>query len=158
MDSNEIKKLNSYLKTPFFAFATEEEGFPILKNLIRRMDSAIKQKKLKLKSTRLKKAQAQMNDILNSDGISKLHQESKKNFMIMQDLQTSESVSKSKSESQKISNLIKNFQKRKNLISSRHALIVSEYEKTQEKIETSVKDLTKMVKKLTNREIDLVVK
>jgi len=54
---DESEKLNEYLTKPFMAFVTEDEGCPVLKRILQKMEGAIAKGKIKLKSSRLRKAQ-----------------------------------------------------------------------------------------------------
>ena len=59
------RKLGEYLSNPFEALATEEEGYPMLRRVLQKMDDAIAQGKLKLKKSRLRKAKDQIDNILS---------------------------------------------------------------------------------------------
>jgi len=53
-------KLDEYLTSPFDAMATEKEGYPLLRNILQKIDTALDNKKMKLKPSRLRKAKDQI--------------------------------------------------------------------------------------------------
>jgi chromosome segregation ATPase len=154
---NEANKLDEYLKSPFMAFATEEEKYPLLKRILQGMEDAINQRKLKLKSSRLRKAQEQMKNILHKDALDSLHQNCKATFLQRQQLLTSNTISTFKKESEQIRRDLKELKKRKNLVDSRWALLDAEHRKTHEKIETLKQELEKSALELTDKAIDVIL-
>lgn len=70
----ESKKLNHYLENPFEAFATEEAGYPYLKEILRKIDRSMSEGKLKLKRDRERKAEQDINSVLNTGSLDALHQ------------------------------------------------------------------------------------
>jgi hypothetical protein len=70
---DERDKLTQYLQKPFTAFSTEEAGYPVLKQILRKMERLINEGKLKLKSDKKRKAQQDTSDILNRDSLTKIY-------------------------------------------------------------------------------------
>jgi len=70
---DERDKLTQYLQKPFKAFSTEEAGYPVLKQILRKMERLMNEGKLKLKSDKKRKAQQDMSDILNRDSLVKIY-------------------------------------------------------------------------------------
>jgi hypothetical protein len=70
---DERDKLTQYLQKPFKAFSTEEAGYPLLKQILRKMERLMNEGKLKLKSDKKRKAQQDMSDILNRDSLAKIY-------------------------------------------------------------------------------------
>ncbi len=73
LSSEETRKLSQYLEDPFHAFASEESGYPKLKNVLGKVELAINEGKLKLKSSRLRKAKQEINAIRDQSGLNDLH-------------------------------------------------------------------------------------
>ena len=156
--TDEANKLNEYLKNPFMAFATEEEKYPMLKRILQRMEDAINQRKLKLKSSRLRKAQEQIKNIVQRDALDSLQQNCKAAYLRRQQLLTSKTISTFKKETEQIQIDLKELQKRKNLVDSRWSLLDAEHRKTREKIENLKQELKESVLQLTGKTIDIIVK
>jgi hypothetical protein len=69
----ERDKLNQYLQKPFKALATEEAGYPLLKQILQKMERLMNEGKLKLKSDKKRKAERDMNGILKRDSLAKIY-------------------------------------------------------------------------------------
>ena len=69
----ERDKLDKYLQKPFKALATEDSGYPMLKQILKKMIRLIKEGKLKLKSDKKRKAEQDVDGILNRDSLRKIH-------------------------------------------------------------------------------------
>ena len=150
---DEMKKLDEYLTRPFEAFATEDEGYPLLKKLLRKMDDAMTKGKLKLKSTRLKKAQTQINSILHKDALISLHQSCKEAFYDKQRLSTSKAMTTLRKESAQLQKKLEELQKQKELVDSRVAAVDNEHKGALEKIENQKKELETTILELTGKEV-----
>jgi hypothetical protein len=73
LTQDEINKLNQYLQKPFKALATEDQGYPVLKQILRKMERLMTEGKLKLKSDKARKAQRKLNDVLELESLTKLY-------------------------------------------------------------------------------------
>jgi hypothetical protein len=69
----ERDKLNQYIEKPFKAFSTEEAGYPVLKQILRKMERLMNEGKLKLKSDKKRKAERDINGMLNRDSLAKIY-------------------------------------------------------------------------------------
>ena len=130
---DETKKLGEYLSTPFEALAAEEEGYPMLKKILLKMDDAFAQGKLKLKKRRLRKAKDQIDDILHKDTLLSLHQSCKEALSKKQQLSTSGIISKSRNELAQLKKNLRDLQKRREVVDSRGAVLRRKSEKTLKK-------------------------
>lgn len=153
---DEAKKLSEYLNDPFVALATEEEGYPLLKRILRRVDDAIVRGKLKLKSSRLRKAQEQINGILRKDSLISLHQSCKEAFSKKQDLLSSESIAAFQDELEQLQKDLRDLQKRKELANSISVVLDNEYKRTLEKIETQKKEIGNMIFEVTGNKVQIL--
>src|SRR3990170_1782390 len=155
---DEVKKLGDYLSDPFEALATEEEGYPTLKDVLKKLNEAINQKKLKLKSTRLRKAQEQIDSVLDKESLNALHKNciearSQKSKML-----TSNAVVELQNELTQLQNQLGEMQKENEFTCSRGKALESEHQKLKEKIETQKKELERIAFHLTNKNIHVVFK
>jgi predicted nucleic acid-binding Zn-ribbon protein len=152
---DELKKLGEYLSNPFEAFTTEPEGYPTLKRILQKMEDAIAQGKLKLKSSRLRKAKDQIDSVLNKDSLAPLHQNCKEILSQRQQLLTSGIIAKSGSEVTQLQEGLKDLLKRKELGDSRGAMLENEIRKTLEKIDEQKKELEKAILELTGKSVQI---
>ncbi len=94
LTSVEAEKLAQYLENPFTALATEENGYPTLKGILKKVGRAMDGERLKLKSSRLKKAQEEVEEILNGNRLESLRQECARALASSQKLVSSEKAKK----------------------------------------------------------------
>jgi hypothetical protein len=70
---DERDKLDQYLHKPFKALATENVGYPLLKQILQKMLRLMDEGKLKLKSDKKRKAEEDTTSILERDSLGKLY-------------------------------------------------------------------------------------
>jgi hypothetical protein len=73
LTQDEVNKLNEYLEKPFNALASEEEGYPLLKQILEKIARLISEDKLKLKPDKARKAEQALNDIMKGDIIATMY-------------------------------------------------------------------------------------
>ena len=69
---DELSKVNQYLEKPLDALTTEENGYPMLKEILQKLESLMAEDKLKLKQDKARKAAQSLNEILTKDSLAKL--------------------------------------------------------------------------------------
>jgi len=153
---DEAKKLGDYLSDPFEALATEEEGHLMLKNILRKLDEAITQDKLKLKSTRLRKAQEQIDSVLNKGSLNTLHKSCIEARSQKNQLLTSGVAAAFQNELVGLQEELSQLQKENEFTSSRVKTLEAEHRKLLERIENEKKELEKTVFQLTGKNIQVV--
>ncbi len=70
---DERNSLDQYMHRPFKACATEEAGYPLLKQILQKMMRLMDEGKLKLKSDKKRKAERDITGILKRDSLGKLY-------------------------------------------------------------------------------------
>jgi len=153
---DEAKKLGEYLTDPFEALAAEEEGYPTLKNILRKVGEAIAQGKLKLKSTRLRKAQEQIDGVLNKASLDTLHKGCMEARLQKKQLLSLGAAAAFQKELEGLGEELRQLQKENELTSSRIKALEEEHRRLMEKIENEKKELEKTVFQLIGKNIQLV--
>jgi uncharacterized coiled-coil protein SlyX len=69
---DELSKVNQYLEKPFDALIAEEKGYPMLREILQKLEGLMAEDKLKLKSDKARKAEQALNEILKTDSLLKL--------------------------------------------------------------------------------------
>jgi hypothetical protein len=69
---DELQKINQYLDAPFDALVQEKQGYPILKEILEKLDGMMAKDTLKLKPDKQRKAEQLVNEILRCDSLAKL--------------------------------------------------------------------------------------
>ncbi len=69
---DELSKVNQYLANPFDALIAEEIGYPMLREILQKLEGLMAEDKLKLKSDKARKAEQSLNEILKNNSLLKL--------------------------------------------------------------------------------------
>ena len=154
---DEARKIEQYSKNPFEALSSEEGGYPILKRLVQRLDDAIRQEKLKLKTARLRKAREQIDSILEKDSLATLHQHCLEAISERKQLSTSEAVAATQSELEQLQSTLQKLQKQKESVESRIRFLKEEHQKISKKIETLKNELEKSIFELIDKRVQVVL-
>jgi hypothetical protein len=150
-------KLDEYLTNPFDALATEKEGYPLLKTILQKIDTALDNKKMKLKPSRLRKAKDQIDSIVNKAALLSLQKESSEALNKKCELSTSGTVSKCLDQRTELHDHLNDLQRRKNLIEAREAMFEKEHKEACRRVDEQKNGLEKIVSELSNKRIQIVI-
>jgi len=131
----ELRKLSQYIENPFNALATEEAGYPMLRQILQKLDHSMSEKKLKLKSDKMRKAEQDIDNILNKNSLTNLHQKCMSMTMRRKQLSTSTEVTETKSDLSKLQEQLENLERRKGIVESKQNAVNRTYDETLEKIQ-----------------------
>jgi hypothetical protein len=150
-------KLEEYLNVPFEALATEKEGYPLLVSILLKIDSALDNKKMKLKSSRLRKAKDQIDRIVNKSGLVSLHKDCAETFAKKADLSKSGVISESRDERAMLQERLKDLQRRMSIIEARDERLKKEHEQLRKRVDDQKKSLETIASELSNKTVTLVL-
>ncbi|MGB9135287.1 MAG: hypothetical protein WCC63_06885 [Candidatus Bathyarchaeia archaeon] len=102
LSSEELQKLCQYQEDPLVAFATEEPGYPKLKSILAKVGQVMNEGKLKLKGSRLRRGQQEIDEIIGKDRLGSLHQECARAFSSYQQLRSSKETEAAQSRSEQL--------------------------------------------------------
>ncbi len=131
----ELSKLNQYIENPFNAFATENAGYPMLRQILQKLDRSMSEEKLKLKSDKMRKAEQAIDNILNKNSLTNLHQKCMNIIMQKKQLSTSAEVTETKSDLSNLQEHLENLERRKGIVESKQNAVNRTYDETLEKIQ-----------------------
>jgi hypothetical protein len=94
MTSGGKEKLWEYLQDPYQALATEEKGYPVLKAILQGLKQSIEEGRLKLKSSRLRKALEKIEAILERGDLDSLYVQSAAILSKSEEIKTSKEMQK----------------------------------------------------------------
>ncbi|MGD8507137.1 MAG: hypothetical protein PVF15_10825, partial [Candidatus Bathyarchaeota archaeon] len=152
----ETRKLVQYMENPFEALSSEEEGYPLLKSMLRKLDDAIRQGKLKLKTARLRKAREQINGVLRKDSLINLHNDCLAAVLKRKQLLTSKAVAATQDELGQLQTALQNLQKRKESVESRRRILEEERQRILKRVEAHKGTLENSIFELTNKKVQVV--
>jgi DNA repair exonuclease SbcCD ATPase subunit len=153
----ETKKLDEYLTNPFEALATEKEGYPLLRSIIQKIDAALDNKRLKLKSSRLRKAKDQINNVSEKGSLLSLYKNCSESLSKKTELVTSGAISKTRDRRSELQNRLKELQTRKRLLEVRSARIEKKHKEASIKVDEQKRALEKIISDLTNKGVQLIL-
>jgi len=155
--TDEIRKLDEYLKDPLTALATEDDGYTCLRSILTKLDSAIAQNRLKLKSTRLRKAQDQISAVLNQDSLGQLQKNGQETLTRRQKLLSSETVMALQGELSGLQKQLATLQKEHEFVASRSKALKNEQVRLQERAKYLQKELERKASQLTRRNVQILL-
>ncbi len=153
----ETQKLDEYLMNPFEALATEKEGYPLLRSILQKMDAALDNKKMKLKSRRLRKAKDQINSILNKTASLSLQKNCSEALSKKNELSTSGAISESRDERAGLQNRLNELQIRKRLLEARDARFGKQHKEARMKVDEQKRALEKIVSDLSGKNVQILI-
>jgi len=154
---DEIHKLDEYLADPLMALVTDENGFATLRSILKKLDFTIVQGKLKLKTTRLRKAQDQISTVLNKDSLGQLQRNGQEVIAQKKQLLSSETVNQLQSELSQLQKQLETLQKEYELVTSRIKALKAEQTKLQERAQYLKKELEKKASQLTRKNVQIIL-
>jgi DNA repair exonuclease SbcCD ATPase subunit len=149
-------KLDEYLENPFKALGTEKEGYPLLRSILKKIDDAMEKGKLKLKQSRLKKANDQIDNILNKTALDSLHQNCREAFSKKRQLATSGAINETRSERNELQNNLKYLQRKKRILEKRDAFLEKNTQQIRTRFEEKKSELENLVAQLANKKVQIV--
>ena len=150
-------KLDEYMTDPFKALATEKEGYPLLITILQKIDSALDNKKMKLKSSRLRKAKDQIANIVNKSALVSLQKDCSEVLSKKHELATSGAISESRDERAELKDHLKELQTRKKFLEARDARFKKQHDEESIRVEKQKKALEKILSDLSDKNIQILI-
>lgn len=151
----EVEKLEQYLKDPFIALATETQGFPVLKSILKKVAVAMNAGKLKLKSSRLKKAQEKIDEIVNKNALDDLRLECEHIFSLTQKLVSSEETLWAEKRLKQLEQRLGVLQRRKKAADIRLDALEREHKQLLNKVEQRKSELEETVVDILGKQVSI---
>ncbi len=150
---DKLEKLNHYIENSFDAFVSEEEGYPMLKQILEKLAGSLSEGKPKLKQDRKRKAKQAIDRIFNKNSLDALHRECKETMIRRNQLSTSAETAKTKEELSRLQEGLKKLRRRKKRVESEEKIIDRNLEEALEKIQNQKKEIEKNVFDFMDRKI-----
>jgi len=149
---DELGKLDQYLENPFEAFATEETGYPILEEILQKLDRSMSER-LNLKPEKERKARHAIDNILRKDSLASLHQRCVEVMMLERQLSASAEVAETKQGLSRLQEHFENLNTRKRIVESEEIAIKRAHDETLGKIKNHRDEIEKNIFSFMNRRI-----
>jgi hypothetical protein len=109
----ELTKLNHYIENPFEALATETETYPLMRQILQKLNRLMLEDKLKLKPEKIRKAQRSTSNIINQNSLMVLHQKCADAKMQKMRLSTSAKLAETRNSLSKLQVVMENLERKK---------------------------------------------
>jgi hypothetical protein len=151
----EFNKLNQYAENPFEAFAREEAGHPLLRQILQKLDRSMSEGKLKLKSDRTRKAEQAIENILNQNSLENLHQKCVEAATLKRKISASAELAETKSAMSEHQEILEKLERKKNGIESEENITERAYDETLEKIKNHKNQIEKNIFSFLSRKVQI---
>jgi len=153
---DELKKINQYLETPFEALATEQEGFPILKQILEKLREMMIDDTLKIKHDKARKAEQTVNEILKYNTLNKLQIRCIEVAAIRDGLVASSKMDETKSNLSQYQEQIEQLIARKTSIETHETVKDNMFKETEEKISNLKRTIEKNIFSAIDKKIQIM--
>ncbi|HYA78394.1 MAG TPA: hypothetical protein VEF91_06715 [Verrucomicrobiae bacterium] len=131
---DQLSKVNQYLENPFDALTAEEIGYPMLKEILQKLEGLMAEDKLKLKSEKARKAEQSINEILKNNSLLKLQTRSIEMATTREQLSGSPMMEEVKRDLSVFQAQVDQLKARKTIIETHEAVKENEYKEAVDKI------------------------
>lgn len=152
---DELHKLNEYLESPFEALVNEERGYPILRQVLQKLGSLLKEDKLKLKPDKARKAEQSIIEINIKDALTNLQEKAVKVSAEKTNLLNSAHLDETKRSISAFQEQVNSLKVRKTSIEAHEAIKEHEYKDLQEKLTNNKRSIERSVLSALNKKIQL---
>jgi hypothetical protein len=149
---DESAKLGQYLENPFDAFASEETGYPLLRAILEKMSNSMSEK-LNLKPEKERKARQAIDNILNKNTLTSLHQKCLDAVARRKQLSTSAEVANVQAAMSKLEEHLETLERKKKVVETEESVLERAYNETSEKIRNCKSKIEKNILDSVGRKI-----
>ena len=154
---DEIRKLEEYLEDPSAALAAEDHGYITLRSILKKLDSTLAQGKLKLKASRLRKAQDQVNTILNKNSLDQLQKNMQEVLAQRKKMLISETTRTLQDELTQLQKELEALHKEHEFATAQSKNLKSDQAKLKDRIEHLRQQLEGEISQLTRKNVRIVL-
>ncbi len=151
----ELKKLNHYIVDPFEALSTEDEDYPILRQILSKILGLISNGKLKIKQDKERKAKQTIDEILKGNSLSSLHGKCVTVKLRKNQLSTSTALMETRTELSKLQEHFERLKKERESLESERSMIERDYKETLSKIQSYKGQTEKNIFDFTGKKVKI---
>lgn len=152
LTQEEVSKLGQYIESPFEAFSTEEVGYPLLKEILRKLGRSMSDK-LNLKPEKERKAKQTIDAVLTGSSLADLHGRCREALALRRQLSASPEVMETQQGLSKLQEHLENLGRRKGIVESEEATLERTRSETVERIKHHKNEIEKNVFSFLNRKV-----
>jgi hypothetical protein len=155
LTQDEVKKLGQYLENSFEALATEETGYPLLKQILQKISRLMAEGKLKLKPEKARKAEHALCSILTADSLVNLHEKCVTVMAARKQLAASTEMEEARRNFLRLNEEIEKLSMRRSNIESQEIAIDKAYNETLEKIQSHKDEIEENILSFVGRKVQI---
>jgi hypothetical protein len=146
LTQDELKQLNGYMESPLETLASEESGYPLLRQILQKLDYMLEEDKLKLKSDKARKAAQSVDEILRRNSLTGIRTKSADILARREQLLAS-------SKFEQITHDVAMYQDQVKMLSARKTSVLT-HEAVKEQAETDIQDKISNNKRTIEKNVD----
>lgn len=150
---DELKKLTQYLENPFEALATEERGYPVLKQILQKIAVLMASGKLQLKHDKMRKAEQILENILKRDSLAEIHEKCVYAIARKNSILASTKLAESQDGISKLQATLEDLERKRNALESEEKSMEKAIKETLEKIQNNKERIEKNIFGFLNKKV-----
>jgi len=151
----ELDKLGEYVQSPFNALSSEEIGYPLLGLILRKMNRLISERRLKLKLDKARKAQQDIDEMVNRNSLMTLHQKCRNIMSLRNQLSKSEKIVEIRIDLSDLQTEIDELMRKEKAIETKEESLQTVYDEALAKISNHKSDIENNIMKSVNRKVHI---
>lgn len=152
---DELYKIGQYMDSPFDALVTEKPGYPLLKEILQKLEELMVEDKLKLKSDKARKAMDAVNEILHKDSLVNLQLRCKEMAKNRDQLVSSPKMDEINQNLAQYQEQVDSLKMRKTSVETHEAVKENAYKETEDKISNLKRTIEKNVYSSIDKKIQI---
>lgn len=152
---DELAKVNQYIDNPFEALAQEQNGYPLLKEVLLKLESLIAKDKLKLKPDKARKAEQTTKEILQNDLLANQQERFKELAQTRDDLLSSAKLDEVNRNLAQYQEQIIQLKARKTSVETHESVKANTYQETVDKISNLKRIIEKNIAAALDKSIQI---
>jgi predicted nucleic acid-binding Zn-ribbon protein len=152
---DELKKINEYLDAPFDALVTEQIGYPVLKEILEKLEGMIEKDTLKLKADKARKAEQSTNDILHNNSLRNLQIRCTEMATNRDQLLTSSKMDETKRNLTQYQDQVDQLKARKTSVETHETVKQNAYQETVDKVSNLKRTIERNVYTAIDKKIQI---
>ena len=153
LTQDELKKLTQYLENPFEALATENDGYPILRQILQKLTLSMSSEKLKLKPDKMRKAGQTIENILKRDSLNEIHKKCVDALARKNSISKSAELAETQSGLSKLQVVLENLERKRNVVESEEKSVERAIKETLEKIQNHKDRIEKNIQNFLGKKV-----
>jgi hypothetical protein len=156
LTQDELKQLNGYMESPLETLASEESGYPLLRQILQKLDYMLEEDKLKLKSDKARKAAQSVDEILRRNSLAGIRTKSADILARREQLLASSKFEQITHDVQMYQDQVKMLSARKTSVETHEAVKAQAETDIQDKISNNKRTIEKNVDSFLGKKIEIL--